>query len=215
MTTENLQGDKPQIEVAEVTPKEEPKPTQKETKPTVGKTFTQEELDTAVGKGVSSLQQQLSISKAEADSSVAAKEATEADLKDVQQQLDELAEKQFFDDPEARKAYKDRTAIARKERELKREKAELQKTAWAISMFNKAKELSSYGIPIAELETCKTEQEMVSKTMDFLKNKPVGAKEAETPPTPQVDTGVSTAGGTDWGNLSPDRKISKGLEGKI
>jgi len=213
--TENLQETKTPVEGAEATSKEELKPTQKEPEPTVGK-FTQEDVNKAVGKGLSSIQQQLSLSNAEKDRIQAEAEQHKAERAYAEAERDLLRQQlDTIDDPEVREALLDKRKrleddLRAKKRDTdfaKREEA-VQKAEFESRMNRKAAEvMQSTGIPLEGLKGCATEHEIELRG-DLFKAKK--AAEKETPPTPPVDSGVSTAGGVDWRGLSPDDKIRRG-----
>ena len=215
---ENLEG----VKVEEVKPTSEEKETKPttQTEPTI-RTYTQKELDEAVGKGRASTQSQLSLSqaeasrvKAEAEQYKASAEAIELELQDLQKQHDDLVSKQFADDPEARQAYTDRRAIAEEKRqaakdltEAKGKLLEAQKLAWSVGMARKADALvKETGIEASELETCQTEEEMEVKALRFKMTKEPEVKEA-----PKFDSIVSSGGG----GLSDEAFIAKIGSGEI
>lgn len=206
MADKNLQETKTPVEVAKVTPKtEEGKPTQGEVKPTVGKTFTQEDMDRAVGKSGASLQQQITLSKTQA-------EAAEARATKLEGELDSLMTEKFADDSDGLASYRRKQELAKMARDIDTKRAELVKTEWAIGMYNKAREFNAdTGIPVSELESCKDEAEMAKKAITWLKEQGKPGPEAKEPP-PTIDSGVSTAGGPSWQDLSPDEKIRRGTQ---
>jgi len=220
----DLKGATPQVEGVKPTSEKEAEPTTPKVEPTV-RTYTQKELDEAVGKGVSSIQSQLSLSKAEASRERAEAEqhkanvaAFEAELQDLQRQHDDLVTKQFADDPEARQAYVDRRAITDERRKLTKEKAEAErklydaeKLAWSVGMARKADALvKETGIDSKELENCQTEEEMEVRALRFERSKKVEEPEK----TPKFDSGISSGSGGNWRDLSPDEKVLRGLSQK-
>lgn len=228
MTEEHLEGDKPKEEVVEPTPvKEGEKPTPKGEKPTVSITETPEfrkELDKALGKSTESLQRQATLAKqaenaakAEVEQHKATVQALETDLQDVQKQLDELAERQFAEDPEAKRAFVDRRAIAEEKRKVAKAKAEAEqklydaeKLAWSVGMARKADEVvKETGIDPKELEECQTEEEMEVKGLRFQITQKTGEKEPEK--KPKFDSTPGGGGGQDWRNLSADEKLKQGF----
>jgi len=198
----NLEGVTPKVEGAVPTPKEVVEPTPLKETPTV-RTFTQAELDTAVGKGLSSVNTQLSVhkaatesAKAEVDAAKASMQAIEAELKDLQRQHDELVTKQFADDPEARQAYIDKRAIAEERKKLateiattKKEKEVAAKDLMAALLLRKADALvRETGIELSELENCHTEEAMEVKALRFKLTK-------EPEKAPKFDSGLGGGGG--------------------
>ena len=197
---ENLEGATPQVEGAEkaTTPSAEP----------TTRMYSQKEYDEGVGKGRASTQSQLSLSqaetrklKAEIEEHKTSMAFIEANLQELQKQHDDLVQKQFADDPEARQAYIDRRAIADEKRKLAKEKAdvekklyEAEKLAWSVAMARKADTLvKETGIEPTELESCMTEEEMEVKALRFKMSKGVETKETET--TPKFETVTSSGGG--------------------
>ena len=118
---ETLEGVKSQVEVVEPTPKEEAEPTPLKVEPTVKIQDTKEfraELDKAVGKGLSTINKQLSTQKTEAEKASKMVKTAEAERQAIQTELDRLTELQFAEDPEARKAFLDRKTITDGQRQL-------------------------------------------------------------------------------------------------
>jgi len=209
MDTENLQGNETPNEVVEPTPNvEEKTPTQEEKKTTVGKTYTEKEfrkeLDKAVGKGLSTLQQQLSLVKGElsekhtllSEKDVAIANLTD-DLRDEQEAHKKLVSK--IEDPESLEGYKDRRKLEQLEKDLRRKEANIIKVETAHRLSSK------YDIPYGELMSCATPSDMYDKAMELIVNKakitePELPKEPEEPaPEPETppqtfDAGVSSAG---------------------
>ena len=187
---------------------QEVKPTEPKVEPTVPITETKEfrhELDKALGKGLESTNKQLSMQQAEAKAAKAevaehkaSVEAVELELQDLRREQSELVEKQFSEDPEARKAYVDRRSIADEKRVLAKKTAEAErklydaeKLGWAANMSRKADVLvKETGIGAKELENCKTEEEMEVKALRFQLNKEPEVKEPAK--DPKFDKSVST-----------------------
>jgi len=202
--------------VEEVKP-EEVKPTPPEVEPTV-KTRTdaefQKALDVAVGKGLSTVQSQLSLSKTEATKAQASLKASQADYQALQEEIAEL-EKLNLEDTDVRAAYTDKKAareslrdIARKTAELEDKRYESELKEWQVGMDNKAQELvAESGININEFVGCKTQEEMEVKALRYLKDNP---KKEEEPP--KFDTGLSSIRGVDFDKMSPDDKLKYGFQ---
>ena len=215
--TENLEELKPEGEVEPKTPATEEKvETPPTAEPTLEKLYTQKEQDAAVGKGVSSIQSQLTLSKAEAAEAKANLETLQADLQSLQGEHDDLVKQQFAEDPEAREAYKDKKAIAGAQRQLAKDTAEAQhklyeaeKLVWAANMAKKANDLvQETGIDIKELEPCLTEEEMEVKALRYQASQ---VKEKPKPPS-KPDSGINSGVGVDVDSLSAREKIDKGIE---
>lgn len=203
---DDLEGAEPKVEEVEpTTEKKEVEPTTPKAEPTI-RTYTQKELDEAVGKGRATTQSQLSLSQAktkkveaEVEEHKASVEAIEAELQDLQGRHDELVGKQFAEDPEARQAYVDRRAIAEERRKLAQDKKatekklyDAEKLAWSAGMARKADALvGETGIDASELEACQTEEEMEVKAVRFLL-----AKEPEKKEPPKFDKGIPSGSGT-------------------
>jgi len=216
---EDLEGATPQVEVENPTPDEGVKPTPPVVEPTI-RTYTQKELDEAVGKGLSSVQSQLSLSKAEARKVQAEAEKHEAtvkvmetELKSLREEYDRSVEQQFADDPEARKAFLDRRAIADSQRKLAWEKTELEHKLydvelrdWRYEMDKRANELvAETGIDINEFAGSKTKEEMEVKALRFQ----IGKKPAETQ---KVDSLISSGTGVDLSGMTPRQLIQRGID---
>ena len=216
---QDLEGETPQVEGAKPTSEKEAEPTTPKAEPTI-RTYTQKELDEAVGKGRASTQSQLSLAKAGAIKAQAEAEeyktnvqALETELQDLQRQHDDLAERQFADDPEARQAYVNRRAIADERRKIAKERADVErklydaeKLAWSVGMARKADALvKETGIDASELETCQTEEEMEVKALRFQLTR-------EPEKTLKFDSGVSSGVGVDLEGLSARQLIQLGID---
>jgi len=189
----------PEEPSAEPPAEEEQEPTTGPEKPTVSITESKEfreAVDKAVGKGVSSIQSQLSLqrqaaetAKAEAEEHKANVAALTEELQDLRKEQDDLVSKQFVDDPEARRAYVDRRGLADTKRELAKKTAEAErklyaaeKLAWSAGMARKADALvKETGINPKELEECQTEEEMEVKALRFKMTKEPEKKEPKKP----------------------------------
>ena len=188
----DTQGTDTKVEGAE--PQAEP--TQSQEKPT-GKTYTEEDFQRAVSKGLESIQRQLDLRNAETRKAESQLKSKEADLKAAQEDLAELKDLKL-DDPEFRETYTSKKAIRDAQREVDRAKAELEDQRyeaemqqWKVRMDAKAIELAKEtGIDINEFVGCHTEEELEVKALRWEKaNKP--AKKEEVKP-PKFDTGISS-----------------------
>ena len=172
-------------------------PIQSQEKPTAGKTYTEEDFQRAVSKGLESIQRQLDLRNAETRKAESQLKSKEADLKAAQEDLAELKDLKL-DDPEFRETYTSKKAIRDAQREVDRAKAELEDQRyeaemqqWKVRMDAKAIELAKEtGIDINEFVGCHTEEELEVKALRWEKaNKP--AKKEEVKP-PKFDTGISS-----------------------
>jgi len=188
----DTQGTNTKVEGAE--PQAEP--IQSQEKPT-GKTYTEEDFQRAVSKGLESIQRQLDLRNAETRKAESQLKSKEADLKAAQEDLAELKDLKL-DDPEFRETYTSKKAIRDAQREVDRAKAELEDQRyeaemqqWKVRMDAKAIELAKEtGIDINEFVGCHTEEELEVKALRWEKaNKP--AKKEEVKP-PKFDTGISS-----------------------
>jgi len=188
----DTQGTDTKVEGAE--PQAEP--IQSQEKPT-GKTYTEEDFQRAVSKGLESIQRQLDLRNAETRKAESQLKSKEADLKAAQEDLAELKDLKL-DDPEFRETYTSKKAIRDAQREVDRAKAELEDQRyeaemqqWKVRMDAKAIELvKETGIDINEFVGCHTEEELEVKALRWEKaNKP--AKKEEVKP-PKFDTGISS-----------------------
>jgi len=184
-TDTKVEGAEPQAE-----------PIQSQEKPT-GKTYTEEDFQRAVSKGLESIQRQLDLRNAETRKAESQLKSKEADLKAAQEDLAELKDLKL-DDPEFRETYTSKKAIRDAQREVDRAKAELEDQRyeaemqqWKVRMDAKAIELvKETGIDINEFVGCHTEEELEVKALRWEKaNKP--AKKEEVKP-PKFDTGISS-----------------------
>jgi len=219
----NLEGDASKVEGAVPTSKEGVEPTPLKVEPTV-RTYSQAELDTAVGKGLSSVNTQLSVhkaaaetAKAEVDAAKASVQTIEVELQSLQRQYDELVTKQFADDPEARQAYIDKRAIAEERKKLateiattKKEKEVAAKDLMAALLSRKADALvRETGIELSELENCQTEEAMEIKALRFKLTREPEVKEPEK--APKFDSGLGGGSGEDLSSLTPIERAGKEL----
>jgi len=223
---ETLEGEKNPNEVEQ--PIKETAQTPEEEKPTVSMTDTPEfrkALDEALGKGLASTNKQLSLQKAEAEKHKSAAEQYKTELDILNTQVQELQsdykrmmEERFTDDPEARRAFLDRTAIADEKRQLAKEKAEAKKAlydaemlAYAVRMGQRAQELhEETGIDIKDLEECQTEEEMEVKALRF---KLTQAPEKPEEPAPPLFAGAGGGGkGKDISRMTADEKLAEGFK---
>jgi len=222
---ENLEEKDPKVEeIKPTSSKEVAKSTHPEVEPTV-RTYDQKEFDTAVGKGLASVNTQLSLQKQAAETAKAEVEAAKADvvaieaeLKALQGEHDELVGKQFTD-PEERQTYfaslRDKRAFAEERSKLAKEKVdvekkhyEAEKLAWSVAMARKADALvKETGIDPTELEACQTEEEMEVKALRFK----IGKEPAGSENTPQFDSLISSGVGLDPSKMSPDEKLKYGF----
>jgi len=183
------------------------------------KTYTQEELDTAVGKGRASTQSQLSLVQAEVNKlkteGVSAKAENAARLAQIQAMQKEVDEA-LVDDPERRKAYVSRIASLEREQKVSEREAaaeaklyEGELKIWQAGMGLKAQQLATEfpGLSAAWLiETCQTEAEMEVKALRWKPEVTPVIEKKES----KFDTGLSS-GGNDLSGLSPTKKIEAGL----
>lgn len=178
------------------------KPTQPEAKDAPLGKYTEEEFQKAQsgwGRQVTLSKAETEKVKAELDEAKLIREQAEAELSTLQREHEDL----LADDPEKRRAYIDRQAISRakvehvqKETELKRREFEAEQKIQSASLAVKAVEVSrESGIPISDLEDCKTEEAMENKSLKFQIAKLGEAKEPDET-TLKIDTAISTAVGS-------------------
>ncbi len=193
------------------------KPATSVVKPAVSITETEEfkkAVSKAVSKGLESVDKQLSIrvaesktAKAEAEMLKSTMAKYEADLKELQDERDRLAEERFAEDPTALKGYKDSRAIATREKkaqlreeQLRLKEAELEGLRWAIEMHKEADEIQKqYKVPREVLEVCSSKEQMSAIAKAFPEVEKVEEKKEEK--TPKFDSGVSSGSG---GKLTPE-----------
>ena len=209
-----------ELEGAEVKVEGAEKPTELETKPTVEQTEeSRTAFDKALGKGLESVNRQLSLQQAETKAAKAEVEMLKTAQQNYEEQLRELqveAEKQFADDPEALKGYRNTKVIEMKEKrsslkaaELERKEAELEGLRWAIEMHQEADRIQKERqVPRDVLESCTSKEQMGKIAQSFPEIKPDGGKEK-----PKFDS-LRPSGGEDWHSLSSDEKIARGLSKK-
>jgi len=226
-----LEGAKdPQVEVGEPTPeKEEGNQTKPEVQPTVGKTYTQEELDKAVGKGLESINRQLS----EKSKALVAKNAELEDFKktstrqleDLQADLEDMKSEhqeslKALDDPDIKASYTDRATLRKREREAARREKDAEDKLYKAEVLvfkqgleAKAKILrEETGIPIKELDECQTEDEMEVKALRYRLTHPGGEKanDDDDDKSPKFDSGLSS-GKADLSGLSQEERLARAL----
>ena len=193
---------------------EEATPTETKKEPTV-RTYNQKELDEAVGKGSASINRQLSISKAEAEEAKAQTDVYKSLQEETERRLSELEERQFADDPEALKGFRNtKTLELREKKATLRDKAQDKRAAeldglrWAITMNNKANELQSkYTVPRDALEFCTSEEQMEKIAQAF----PEVGKGEPAKETPKF-AGGGGSGGKNIDDMSAEDKVNLGLQ---
>lgn len=213
---DNLKVVDPKVEGTTLPLSEGEKPTIPAEKPAVSITETKEfqkALQTAVSKGLESIDKQLSIrgaeakaAKAETEMLKAAQAKYEADFRELAEERDRLTEEQFADDPAALKGYKDSRAIALREKRVKLREEEqnliaIKQEAHKLSLqLGEVRDelLKKHKVPRKVLEVCQSEEQMREIAKDF-------PEIAEEPPkeekTPKFDSTISSGGG---GKLTPE-----------
>ena len=209
----DLSGATPQVAEAKLTSeKKVAEPTTPKVEPTI-RTYTQKELDEAVGKGRSSTQSQLSLSQAEARKAVAEVEQHKAQIaaRDARiQAMQKEVEEALADDPERRQAYVSKIASLQREQGITQREAEIESKRYEfelkehnLRMAVKAKEvMEKTSIPLEQLEGSITEEELEVKGLRFQLTKEPAEK------TPKFDSAIPSGGG-----LSDDefeRKMGSG-----
>ena len=195
---EDLERDKNPAEIAEVaSEKEITELSSMETKPTLGRTYTEEEF----GKAQSSWDRQIALSKAEIaqvkaekEQSKAEQEFYKAEIKELQEEFDRLVI--GIDDPDQKEKILSRISIAREKQMVARKNAEAEQKLYiatqkelAYQLFEKARSISAEtGIPIDELKSCATEQEMEIKALRFQ----ISQAEPKETKIPKIDSGISS-----------------------
>ena len=184
-------------------------------------------LDKALGKGLESINRQLS----ERDKSLTAKNAeleeakktSERQLEDLQGELEDMRSEhqealKALDDDDVKKSYTDRGTLRKREREAaRREKdaedklGKAEKLVYNQGLEAKAKVLhEETGIPVKELNECQTEDEMEVKALRYRLTHPE-EKKAEEPKkedeSPKFDSGASSGSGG-----MPERPTAEQLE---
>lgn len=186
---------------------EKPEPTseKKQAEPTVGKTYTQGELDKAVGKGIATVQQQLTLSKGRADQA----EAELAEIRDkvsiLEKELNEkdpgaidFLEQEFAEAEKQRDLAQRESSLSEGTKELEKKKTKLGQREKILDMVEVAKAvMRKTGVPLEVIENCRTPEELEVKALQWkaqkLQNDLEEIEEREPPPT--FDTGISTGGG--------------------
>ena len=222
-----LEGVKdPQAEVVESTPQEGAEPTTPKGEPTVEKTYTQSEHDKALGKGLESMNKQLSLrDKALAAATTELEElrsTSAAKLEDLQSDLADTQEEhrqalKAIDDPDIKTSYTDRTAMKKREREAdRREKTAESKLLKAEKLVRsqglevKAIALNKEtGIPLKELADCDSEDAMEVMSLRYQMANPPKKPEPQEKEGPEFDSGQQGGGGGgDISSLPIDERIN-------
>uniref|UniRef100_A0A6M3XKM7 Capsid protein n=3 Tax=viral metagenome TaxID=1070528 RepID=A0A6M3XKM7_9ZZZZ len=196
----------PNAKVAEQTIKEDVKPTEPKENPTI-RTYTEEEfkhkLDVAVGKGLESISQRLTVeqkatiaAKAEADAvraeNLAQQEHIQSIIKETQEALS--------DDPDRRDAYTNKLNRLKEDLKRTRDEADLQRREGVVAQKEKdmalavtAREfMDKYGVPLKELEGCGSGTEMELKALRWRLDNPETKEKEEVP---EFDSPISSGGG--------------------
>ena len=222
-----LEGVKdPQAEVVVPTQEEGAESTTPKGEPTVEKTYTQSEHDKALGKGLESMNRQLSLrDKALTAATTELEElrsTSTAKLEDLQGNLEDAQDEhrqalKAIDDPDIKASYTDRAAMRKREREAdRREKTAGDKLKKAETLVYKqgleakAKVLhEETGIPLKELDDCKTDDEMEVKSLRYQMANPPKKLEPQEKEGPEFDSGQQGGGGGgDISSLPIDEKIN-------
>lgn len=206
-------------------------PTEPKVEPTVEKTYTEKELrtelDKGIGKGLESINRQLSLRGQEVNTIKAETEQHKIENTSLKARLEALTsevDNALAEDPDAKKAYTSRTAILDKELAAAADKAEAQKMlleAQNLTMANSLKSKSDNllkgikdrGIDtsdlVTELENCQTEDEMELKALRFQVNAATESKPAELAiEDPQFISGAG-GGGDSLDGMSPKDKLKE------
>ena len=200
---EDLKGDETKVEGGKPTLEKGEKPTIPEAKPTL-RTYSQKELDEAVGKGRASTQSQLSLSKAESkklQAEIERYKTENASQKAYDESLRKEVEEALADDPERKQAYMNRLIHLQREQELaKREQEaenklyEAELKGYDLRMASKANEvIVKYGVPLDQLADATTEEELELRGVNY---KLAQLETKETEKTPKFESGISSGGGT-------------------
>lgn len=220
----------PEAEVAKPTQETEgEKQTEQGNESTVEKTYTQSELDKALGKGLESINRQLS----ERNKALAAKNTELEDFKktssrqleDLQADFDDTKSEhqeaiKALDDPDIKTSYTDRTSLRKREREAARREKDAEdklnkaeKLVFQQGLEAKAKILhEETGIPVKELDECKTDDEMEVKALRYRLTHPTENKaEEDGEESPKFDSNASS-GGTNLSNLSSEERLERALK---
>jgi len=230
-----LKGAKaPEAEVVDLTQgTEEVKQTEPKEEPTVEKTYTEKEfrheLDKALGKGLESINRQLS----ERDKAIAAKtteleefkKTSSRKLEDLQADLEDMKSEhqdaiKALDDPDIKATYADRVTLRKREREAaRREKDAEEKLTKAETLVYKqgleakAKLLhEETGIPVKDLGECQTEDEMEVKALRYRISHPSEekAEDEDEDKASKFDSGLSS-GKADLSGLSSEERLARAL----
>ncbi len=210
---EDVQELKPAEEVVTATPAVEgEKPTPSKDETTVVKSFSQKELDKAVGKGVSSIQSQLALKTAEIDKLTARLDSQDRVLQAKDQAGERLVQERFEGDPDGLQAWRDNEARKTEWERINAAKADLEevKTAhglevWKATMeaeFQKA--ILEHEVPYEAVEECRNVESLWKIAKLFPKVEP------ENTATIKLDSAISGAVSTS-GTTSSD-KVTRGLE---
>ncbi|MAF43119.1 MAG: hypothetical protein CMI54_02970 [Parcubacteria group bacterium] len=226
MTTKDLEVVDPEVEEVEPTSKvEEAKPTEPAVKPTV-RTYSQDELDKAVGKGTASIQTQATIArqeavaaKAELEAQKAAQTKREDDIQFLEKKLDSLADERFSEDPETLKGFKNTLAMELRERKLvakdealKLVEAEQEGFRQAYRLGEKNLEIKKkYEVPAGVLEACTNEEQMETIAKAFPE---IGETKVEPEKKPKFDSLTGTGSGATYSKDTPDETLKQAFRQK-
>jgi len=226
MDRNELEGTQdPQAKVAEPTQeKEVEKQTEPQEQSTVGKTYTQEDFDKAVGKSTASLQQQISLTKqqlkaieVERNSHKSSLGKMDEDIKFLENKLLTVASDKFGGDEEAIAGFKNSLALELERRKFLREKEAFEKqreerdvVAYAQMLEKKALDLQKkYQVPSDLLEMCTTEEQMDKLAQAFPEVSSSQPAEKEEEPS-KFDSGI-TGGGASLAGLSAEERLARAL----
>jgi len=184
-------------------------------------------LDKALGKGLESINRQLS----ERDKSLTAKNAeleeakktSERQLEDLQGELEDMRSEhqealKALDDDDVKKSYTDRGTLRKREREAARREKDAEDKLYKAEMLvykqgleAKAKTLhDETGIPVKELNGCNTEDEMEVKALRYRLTHSDENKDEDKEELSKFDS-LKSSGRQDLSGLSTEERLLRAL----
>lgn len=186
-----------------------------QTTPKTELTYTQKQIDEAVGKGRASTQSQLSLAQAETKAVKAREEsviadlaayrtATEDDIRSLQTEHESLIAERFEDAGERRSylaSQRDKRGATDRERKVAKREADVEKKLFeaeqlAVQVVMNRKidvTVKETGITREDLMSCQSEAEVEVLGLRFQMANPAESEKGEG--TPEFDTGLSSGGG--------------------
>lgn len=182
--------------------------------PTVIETVPKSEVDRMVGKSLDSIQRHLSERDKLLAEATKDLEKARDERRAFEDELDRIARDKYGDEGDVLKKNVAETLRIKREREaIEREREAIKKEKAFLILGKMARELTKEsGIPLEELETCTTAEQMEIKSLRYSITHPKA--EVNTEPKTIAEETPTFTSGTSSGGISDDAFIKLYYEGK-